>query len=73
MNEDTKELDVYETEFARNLKGFIAIAIAIAVRKKRLATAEPAIQFSQTPHAENEPTIAVCGSRPPPLPPALVH
>ncbi len=47
--EETKELDVYATEFSWNLKGFVAIAIAIAVRKKRLAAAEPAIQFSETP------------------------
>jgi hypothetical protein len=47
--EETKELDVYETEFSWNLKGLVAIAIAIAVRKKSLAAAEPAIQFSETP------------------------
>ncbi len=62
--EETKELDVYETEFSWNLKGLVAIAIAIAVRKKSLAAAEPAIQFSETPpHAENEPSITVRGSR----------
>jgi hypothetical protein len=44
-DKETKELNVYETEFARNLKGLVAIA----VRKKRLAAAEPAIQFSETP------------------------
>ncbi len=47
--EETNELDVYETEVSWNLKGLVAIAIAIAVRKKSLATAEPANQFSETP------------------------
>ncbi len=53
------------------MKGLVAIAIAIAVRKKRLAAAEPAIQFSETPHTENEPSIAVRGSRL--LPPPIMH
>ncbi len=45
-------------------------------QKKRHAAAKPAIQFSETPHAENEPAIAVRGSRlppPPPLPPPALH
>jgi hypothetical protein len=66
--EETNELDVYETEVSWNLKVLVAIAIAIAVRKKSLAAAEPAIQFSETPLAENEPLIAVHGWDSPPLP-----
>ncbi len=54
------------------MKGLVAIAIAIGIRKKRLAVAEPAIQFSETPHAENEPAIAVRGSRLPPPPSPLL-
>ncbi len=64
--EATNELDVFETEISWNLKGLVAIAIATAVRKKSLAAAEPAIRFSETPHAENEPSIAVRSSRLPP-------
>ncbi len=47
--EETKELDVFETEISWNLKGLVAIAIATAVRKKSLAVAAPAIWFSETP------------------------
>jgi hypothetical protein len=65
--EETKELDMFETEISWNLKGLVAIAIPIAVMKKSLAAAEPAIQFSETPHAENEPSIAVRGSILPPM------
>ncbi len=68
LNEDTKELDIYETEFARNLKGLVAIATAIAtaVRKKDSPRPSPRSSFPRHPHAENEPAIAVRGSRPPP-------
>ncbi len=36
-------------------------------QKKSLAAAAPAIWFSETPHAENETSIAVRGSRLPPF------
>ncbi len=73
LDEDTKELDVYETVFARNLKGLVAIAIAIAIRKKRHAAAEPAIQFSETP-PRRERARERCSrlETPPPLPPPLL-
>ncbi len=47
--EETKELDVFETEISWNWKGLVAIAIATAVRKKSLAAAAAAIWFSETP------------------------
>jgi hypothetical protein len=47
--EETKELDVFETEISWNLKGLFAKAIATAVRKKSLAAVAPAIWFSETP------------------------
>ncbi len=73
MNEETKELDVYETEFSLNLKGLvaIAIAIAIAVRKKRLAATEPAIKFSETP-PHRERALDHCSRLETPPPPLCV-
>ncbi len=67
--EETNELDVYETEISWNLKGLVAIAIAIAVMKKSLAAAEPTIQFSETPPRWERALDRLRGSRSPP--PAL--
>ncbi len=40
LDEDTKELDVYEPEYARNLKGLVAFELRAYIRKKRHAEAE---------------------------------
>jgi hypothetical protein len=71
LKEDTKELDVYETEFVWNLKGLVAIAIGI--RKKRLAAGKPAIQFSETSPRRGRACdrCSRLETPPPPLPPAL--
>jgi hypothetical protein len=49
LDEDTKQLDEYEPEFVRNLKGLAENEYKFQLSKKRLAEAEYAIQFSETP------------------------
>ncbi len=49
LDEDTKQLDEYEPEFVRNLKGLGDFELRACIRKKRHAEAEYAIQFSETP------------------------
>ena len=49
LDEDTKQLDEYEPEFVRNLKGLAENKYMFQLSKKRLAEAEYSIQFSETP------------------------
>ena len=49
LDEDTKQLDEYEPEFVRNLKGLAENEYEFQISKKRLAKAEYWIQFSETP------------------------
>jgi hypothetical protein len=49
LDEDTKQLDEYEPEFVRNLKGLAENEYEFQLSKKRLAEAEYSIQFSEKP------------------------
>jgi hypothetical protein len=49
LDEDTKQLEKYELEFVRNLKGLTENVYEFQLSKNRLAEAEYAIQFSETP------------------------
>ncbi len=49
LDEDTKQLNEYEPEFVRNLKGLAENEYEFQLSNKRLAEAEYAIQFSETP------------------------
>jgi hypothetical protein len=60
--EETKELDVFETEISWNLKGLVAIAIATAVRKKKSRPGRALGPVFRAP-----PMVGVLVS--PPLPP----
>jgi hypothetical protein len=53
LDEDTKQLDEYEPEFVRNLKGLAKNEYEFQFSKKTLAKNEYAIQFSeQAPRRE---------------------
>ncbi len=47
-DEDTKQLDEYEPEFVRNLKGLAEDEYEFQLSKKRLSEAECSIQFFET-------------------------
>jgi hypothetical protein len=49
LDEDSKQLNEYEPEFVRNLKGHAENEYEFQLSKKRLAEAEYVIQFSETP------------------------